>query len=119
MEISIAFKSKAKLVFNGREYGSMDEMPEDVRRLYQTAIAQAAKGGPNVEVFSQTELWFNGKKYNSADEMPEDVRCVYDEVVRSGRRSAASPARSLFSAVSMVSLIALIVWLVIIVLRRI
>jgi hypothetical protein len=118
MEISLSFKSKPKLVFNGKEYGSLDEMPDDVRRLYQSAITLAAKGGPNVKVLTQTDLWFNGKKYNSLDEMPPDVRRVYDEVMRSGRREEAGPARSLFSVVSMVSLIILLVWLVII-LRRV
>jgi hypothetical protein len=125
MEISIAFKSKPKLVFNGREYGSVDEMPEDVRRLYRDAIALAAKGGPNVKVFSKTELWFNGKKYNSVNEMPPDVRLSYDKVMKAidanqnGGRAVASPRRSLFSVVSMVSLIILLVWLVVIILRHV
>jgi hypothetical protein len=123
MEIKITFKSKPKLVFNGREYASVDEMPEDVRRLYRDAIALAARGGSNVKVLSHTELWFNGKKYGSADEMPPDVRVVYDGVTKkidaNQRRSAASPGRSLFSVVSTASLIILLVWLVIIILRRV
>ncbi len=33
---------RMKIVFNGREYASVDEMPADVRRLYQIASATAA-----------------------------------------------------------------------------
>ena len=119
MEVRLTFKSKPKFVFNGHEYESIDEMPEDVRRRYQDAIALAAKGGPNVKRVSHSELWFNGKKYNSADEMPSDVRRVYDEVIRSGRGVTASPPRSRFSVVSTASLIVLLVWLVILLLRRV
>jgi hypothetical protein len=125
MEISIGFKSKSKLVYNGCEYANVDEMPEDVRRLYRNAIALAAKGGPNVKVLSNTELWFNGKKYNSVDEMPPDVRLSYDSIMKNigasqnGGRLIEGPRRSLFSAVSTVTLIFLIIWLVVIILRRV
>ncbi len=125
MEISLSFKSKPKFVFNGQEYRSVDEMPEDVRRVYQTAIALAAKGGPNVKVVSTTELWFNGKKYNSVDEMPPEVRVVYDGIMKNtdanqdAGLASARPSRSLFSVVSTVSLIILFAWLVVILLRRV
>jgi hypothetical protein len=32
---------ETRLIVNGKEYGGADEMPADVRRLYETAISQA------------------------------------------------------------------------------
>ena len=131
MEIKTSVKTK--IVFNGHEYGSVDEMPEEVRRLYRDVIALAAKGGLNIKRSSKTEFKFNDKVYKIADEMPPDVRLAYDTVMKKidanqhgipdaferGRPADASPRRSLFSVVSMVSLIILIAWLVVIILRRV
>ena len=123
MEIKTSFNTK--IVFNGQEYGSVDEMPEEVRRHYRDVIALAAKGGLNVKRSSNIEFKFNDKVYKVADEMPPIVRLAFDKVMKkidankNGGRPAASPRRSLFSIFSTVSLIALIVWLVVIILRRV
>ena len=134
MEIKTTFRSgNSKLVFNGQEYGSADEMPEDVRRLYRAAIALAAKGGPNVKVSSITQIVFNGKTYNSVDEMPPDVRVMYNKVmkgmdanqgggpngVEDRVRVSIGPYRASFSWFGFATLIILLVWLVVIILQRI
>ena len=37
--------SNAKVIFNGQEYGSVEQMPANVRRLYQAVIAAVETGG--------------------------------------------------------------------------
>ncbi len=126
MEIRAVFKSDPRIVFNGREYRSLDQMPEDIRRQYREAIALAAKGGPNVNVSSQTDIVINGRRYAGVDEMPPDDRRIYEGLMknvdanRNGVPDALEGAArrlSLFSILSRVTLIALVVWLVIILLR--
>ena len=126
MEIRAAFKSDSRIVFNGREFRSPDQMSEDVRRQYQDAIALAAKGGPNVKVSSQTEIVINGRRYAGVADMSPDDRPIYEDLMkkvdanRNGVPDALEGgARRLspFSILSRVTLIALVVWLVIILLR--
>ena len=126
MEIRAVFKSSSRIVFNGREYRSLDQMPEDIRRQYREAIALAAKGGPNVKVSSQTNIVINGRRYAGVDEMPPDDRLIYEGLMKNvdANRNGVPDALeggarrlSLFSILSRATLIALVVWLVIILLR--
>ena len=84
-----------RIVFNGREYASSDEMPADVRALYDAAMAQLAdtdrdgipdvvqRGGSmgGVLGIQHTAISLDGKTYRSLDEMPPDVRRRYDEAM--------------------------------------
>jgi hypothetical protein len=42
---SVQMTSNAKVIFNGQEYSSVDEMPANVRHLYQAAMATIEAGG--------------------------------------------------------------------------
>jgi hypothetical protein len=84
-----------KIVFNGKEYDSVDAMPPDVRKEYEVALETLKQGG-GAEIFSLLqrdmgvtgariettvrEIVVNGKKYDSVDAMPPDVRRAYEQV---------------------------------------
>jgi len=56
---------------NGHEYGSAEELPEDLRQAYERAMS--AGSGP-----SKVKIVFNGNEYGSVDEMSSDVRRTYE-----------------------------------------
>jgi hypothetical protein len=81
---------KRKIVVNGREYTSVEEMPADIRSRYEQAMASAGAavhthGGGGVKA----KIVFNGREYLDVDTMPEEVRRLYEtamDAVRSGER---------------------------------
>ncbi|MFH0953877.1 MAG: hypothetical protein V1873_06075 [Verrucomicrobiota bacterium] len=83
METKITFTSKIN--FNGQQYASPNDMPADVREVYEKAMASLA--GPdghsliNVQLKSTSKIVFNGKEYGGVDEMPPDVRQMYDRIM--------------------------------------
>ncbi len=73
-----------KIVFNGREYASLDEMPPDARATYERAMATLAGDSRasgvsdgQFRVRTKTRIVVNGEEYASAGEMPADVRRLY------------------------------------------
>jgi hypothetical protein len=73
-----------KIVFNGREYTSVGEMPADARATCERAMASLAgdsraSGGSDhpVRVRTKTRIFVNGEEYASVAEMPADVRRLY------------------------------------------
>ena len=85
-----------KIVFNGKEYDSVDAMPPDVRKQYEVALETLRKSGGE-EILSVLqrdmgvtgahikasfrEIVVNGKKYDSVDAMPPDVRRTYEQAM--------------------------------------
>ena len=84
-----------RILFNGREFAGPDEMPADVRRLYDLAMEQLADADQNgipdvleragaaghVIGIEHTSITVNGKTYGSVDEMPADVRRLYEQAI--------------------------------------
>ena len=106
-----------KIVFNGKEYDSVDAMPPDVRKEYEVALETLRKSGGE-EILSvlqrdmgvsgthikatYREIVVNGKKYDSVEAMPPDVRRTYEQamarVTPSGavvRPPVTAPARAI------------------------
>ncbi|MEW6358863.1 MAG: hypothetical protein AB1696_21200 [Planctomycetota bacterium] len=91
----------SKIIFNGQEYSSVDDMPADVRRAYERVMGMFAdRDGDGVPDSVQqsdgaftadvvTKIVVNGREYNSLDEMPNDVRRMY-EMAMSARRDGRS-----------------------------
>jgi hypothetical protein len=94
-----------KIVFNGKQYDSVDAMPPDVRKEYEVALETLRKSGGE-EILSVLqrdmgvtgthikatvrEIVVNGKKYDSVDAMPPDVRRTYEQAMaRVGPSGAA------------------------------
>lgn len=76
-----------KFIVNGREYGSVEELPADVRQAYERAMAAvphgnaagAAEAAPReVRTVVNSKIVFNGQEYSSVDAMPPEVRSVYE-----------------------------------------
>jgi len=77
-----------KIIFNGQEYDSPEEMPSDIRQAYEGAINMLSQrnsgtAGPKVNINVKTNIRFvfQGKTYNSSDEMPPEVRAAYDKAM--------------------------------------
>ena len=78
MSIKISFKSR--IVVNGHEYGSPEELPESLREAYQKARATTSSAGGS-------KIVFNGQEYDSVESMPDDARRLYElamEAVKKG-----------------------------------
>ncbi|HEY4128276.1 MAG TPA: hypothetical protein VGN70_09545 [Gammaproteobacteria bacterium] len=64
---------KRPIVVAGKRYGSIEEMPAEVRRVYDLARASQE----DAETAAPVKLVFNGKEYEGLDSMPADVRKMY------------------------------------------
>ncbi len=72
-----------KIVINGKEYTRVEDMPPDVRALYDQALTTLeGRGSPNaaVKITTHVKLTINGKTYDSPEAMPPEVRRIYDAV---------------------------------------
>ncbi len=83
-----------RIVFNGQEYSSVEEMPVDVRREYEKIaglledrdrdgipdIVQRLGGSQQITV-TQTRIVYDGKAYNSVDELPPEARQKYEQAL--------------------------------------
>lgn len=91
----------ANIVFNGKSYASIDEMPPEERKVYEQVVGmfadknqdgvpdvfEGARGIGEVNVHSvsissdQAQIVVDGKAYSSADDMPADVRQNYNQAM--------------------------------------
>jgi hypothetical protein len=71
-----------KFIVNGKEYRSLDEMPQNIREAYEKALSVSAGGGLPVGPPGVTaRITFNGKSYAGVEEMPADVRQAYESLM--------------------------------------
>ena len=61
------------IVVAGKKYASIEEMPAEVRRVYDLAVAARNQEHADARV----KLVFNGQEYDSLESMPADVRKLY------------------------------------------
>ena len=94
----------AHIIFNGKTYNSIDDMPPEARQAYEKALAlladQDANGVPDfldgllndqvpgegmepLNTFStfNTQIVHNGQTYASVDEMPAEARRDYEQAM--------------------------------------
>jgi len=82
---------ETRIIFNGKTYSKVEDMPEEVRQAYQQALAYLAdadkngipdvleRGGTgNVIAIQQSSISFNGREYKSVGEMPAIVRRLFE-----------------------------------------
>jgi hypothetical protein len=75
---------KRKFIVNGKEYGSLEEMPEDIRRAYEQGLTvPTGADGFGVSGTPKVKITFNGQVYGSVEAMPADVRHTYEQVMAS------------------------------------
>lgn len=82
--MNINLNIKSKFTVNNKKYDSVDEMPADVRVIYEKVMATQSKSGNKIFT-TQTKIVFNGVEYNSLDEMPEDARGLYEKTMAAVR----------------------------------
>ena len=77
--MAVHVELKRKITVNGRDYESLDEIPEEFQAAIQSALASSAV---------ETKIEVNGTTYASAEELPESLRAV----VRGVTSLVASPS---------------------------
>ncbi len=75
---------KRKFKIDGKEYGSVNEMPPDVRAKVEKMLS--AKRGSGKGAGSAAKIVVNGVEYTSVDEMPDDVRAIYERAMKTAGR---------------------------------
>lgn len=80
IDFKINFQTKIKM--NGKEYGSMEEVPPEHRHIVQDAMASARNP------FGHAKLTVNGVGYDKPEDMPPDVRRTYEEALQKARDMA-------------------------------
>jgi len=98
-----------RIIFNGQEYSSPEAMPEDVRKMYQEALARFADadhngipdlleghgdGSKTLIGIENSSITVNGKTYGSVAEMPGFARFLFEQAMRRlgpGQIGAAVP----------------------------
>jgi len=77
--MDVKFNVKYKFKVNGKEYGSLEEMPAPIREAYEKTVANS-KGMERVNI-SSGKIVFNGQEYESVDSMPADIRQMYETIM--------------------------------------
>lgn len=81
--MEIKFNVKRKYVVNGKEYGSLEEMPAAIREVYEKAVGKAhGTEHGNIPAVSSQKIVFNGQEYESVNTMPPDIRQMYETVMK-------------------------------------
>jgi len=97
--MGINVKVKWNFTVNGKKYGSLEEMPEDIRKAYEKTLVASPDGGLSISKTSR--IVFNGQEYESVDAMPEDVRSLYENImntVRSGKKGQSGLSERILSS---------------------
>lgn len=81
--MEVKFNVKRKYVVNGKEYGSLEEMPTAIREAYEKAVGKThGTEHGNIPTISSQKIVFNGQEYESVNSMPADVRQLYESVMK-------------------------------------
>ena len=83
---------KGRFIYNGRVYGSLEELPENVRQAYVKATAGSGGVHPDGTPGARIKIVFNGKEYESLDAMPPEERRVYESVIGGVKTGHVGPA---------------------------
>ena len=78
--MKINFNIKRTFKINGREYGSVEEMPPETRAVFEKGSALATGGDRTTG--TKARIVFNGVEYENVDEMPTYARNLYDQAMK-------------------------------------
>ncbi|HBA62104.1 MAG TPA: hypothetical protein DCZ92_15075 [Elusimicrobia bacterium] len=81
MGIEFKINITKKIKVNGKEYDSLDEVPEAHRQTVQNALNSAETGTPG-------KFNINGVGYDSPEAMPPEVRKIYENSVNKAKAMA-------------------------------
>jgi hypothetical protein len=81
--MTIQISGKNKFIVNGKEYDSVEEMPDEIRDAYERAITGSPESDhADMLETEKSNLVFNGKEYASEDAMPQEERELYKVVMK-------------------------------------
>lgn len=73
---------KRRIVFNGKEYDSIEELPENVRRTLENASTGSQPSpATGAAAGAKIRIMFSGQEYASVDAMPASVRRIYESAL--------------------------------------
>jgi hypothetical protein len=77
---------KTRIVVDGKEYHSLEELPAALRAAYEKAVASGAQARPT------SRIVFNEQTYDTPEAMPADVRQLYEAALANlPKQGAPSP----------------------------
>lgn len=77
------FKKSEAYIVDGKRYGSLQEMPIDVRNNFEKLRRQTLKDAREHQV-TTTSYEYNGTKYDSIEEMPPHIRRLFRDANQNG-----------------------------------
>jgi hypothetical protein len=81
--VNVKVNVKRKFIVNGKEYGSVEEMPGNIREAYEkTVVNKAGLENGNIPSITSGKIVFNGQEYASVDLMPADVHQMYETIMK-------------------------------------
>ena len=81
--MNININMKRKFSINGKEYNSVEEMPDDIREIFKKTMGSQTDIGHTVSRAAvRTKIVLNGTEYDSVDAIPQDVRRLYENVLK-------------------------------------
>lgn len=75
----IKFNIEKKIIINGKEYNSIDEMPEDLRQAFQKALSGF---GNKIKVNKEAKFVFNGKEFKGVEVIPPDEMETFKNLIK-------------------------------------
>ena len=89
--MTIQISVKSKFIVNGKEYDSVEEMPDEIRAAYEKAIkGSPGQGHAGTLEMEKSKLVFNGKEYADEDAMPQEERELYKVVMKAMEKEGIS-----------------------------
>ena len=84
------FKTNVRTVirYKGQEYSSADQLPAEVRSVYESALAKGV--GPAAMPGVRQQILLNGQHFASPDEMSVAERKLYDDAIAFVRDSTTA-----------------------------
>ena len=108
-----------RITINGQQYDSPEEMPPDVRRMYEEAMRTlgsslaSGQSGGSTQVFTghagqsieasvvvNRVITVNNRTYGSVDELPPDVRQLYESTLKGTTSQVSHPKTSVHMSLS-------------------
>ena len=76
----VTINIKRKIIINGKEYSSPDELPPDLRKAYDQALANR-ESSQQMQITGSSKVTFNGHTYPDREAMPDEERVIYDRAM--------------------------------------
>ena len=78
--MNISFKTKIR--YNGKDFSSLDELPPEIRAIYERALANRPNKLMSTGTKVVTRLVVNGHEVGSTKELSEDEQKIYADAMQ-------------------------------------